>query len=254
MFGRWPLLPVYFTFAAFGIWRLRLINAPLASAILAVLIVWPLAHAPFSWVTGRYMLPAQLCACFLATYGAAQAWSLAGTLSSPWRAITLRGVAPTFVFVMAAFMVVPSIIIVHDWPTINSHSDEGNLGPMRMTIASLNSGSLVVSGFALGLRDANPGVQHADLLDYHIRLGSGERGQTALVDFIAGQIKAGRPTYYLYTRWEAGYDYEGYGRSGFANFWQAVAARFELVQIAESPPTQDPQIRPWTLFKVEPKQ
>ena len=253
LFGRWPFLPVYITFATYGIWRLSVINAPLAVAILAVLIVWPLAHAPFSWTTGRYMLPAQLCVAFLATYGASQAWSLAGTLSSPWRGATRRAVAPAFVFVMAASMVVPSIIIVHDWPTIKSRSDEGSLGQMRPIVASLDKGALLISGFALGLRSANPDVEQADLLDYHIRLGAGERGQTALVNFVAEQMASGRPIYYLYTRWEDGHDYEGDGRSGFANFWQAVSTRFELVPITKSPPTDDLQVRPWALYKVEPK-
>jgi hypothetical protein len=251
MLGGWPLLPLELLLASFGLWRLRRANQALALGLLALVVTWPLAHAPFSWATARYMLPAQLCVLFLATFGAAQAWTLTEALRSPWRGLLRRGVAPFLVLTTAAFLVVPSLIILDDWPTITARSDEGALRQLRPTIGGLDGRSLVVSTAALGLRNANPGIEHADLIDYHIRLGTGNAGQAALVDVVAKALDEGRPVYYLYTRWEDGIDYEGDGRSGFVRYWQALSSRFEVTPILQSPPTADPNVRPWKLYRVE---
>jgi hypothetical protein len=142
------------------------------------------------------------------------------------------------------------MIILHDWPTIAARSDEGSLRQLRPIMARLSNGSLLVSADVPGLRDAKARIDYEDLIEYQSHIGTGDYAQQRLVSHISQQLHQQRQVYYLYTRWEDGIDYEGNGRSGFGHFWQAVTANFTVTMLQQSPPNDDPNVRPWALYEV----
>src|SRR5206468_1119882 len=92
-------------------------NRGLTLALLYVLVAWPLVHAPFYWLNGRYMMPANLFAYYFAGLGAAEAWRWAVSQKQTLGVATRCGLLLAF-FSLGAFFAVPSALFLRDWPAL----------------------------------------------------------------------------------------------------------------------------------------
>jgi hypothetical protein len=218
--------------AVAGTARLLRLNRPLALAVIFIIVVWPLAYAPFQWHSVRYMLPARFFVWYLAGFGVVELAALTRNLRVGQRA-SLRAYLAIAMISMGALLVVPTALLLSHWPEVAAQSDEGVFQELRPVVAGYQPGAMLLSTMTRGLRDTNPRLEYVDLIDrwyaddLNPGIGSGTAALTAQVE---AAIAARRPVYYVYSRMEAGSDFSG-GHDGFGLYYDTLRRRFDMTEV-----------------------
>jgi hypothetical protein len=230
-----------------GSGRLWRVNRPLAIALLWIMFVSPIVHAPFHFAEGRYMLPAVLCSYFVAAHGASVVWSWSKRSRAK---ISRASVAFAFV-VLAAIMIVASSALVLKWRTIVANH-EAIIREMRPEVANLDDGAMLISAYVLAVRN-NDRVTYFDLLEYMYEHGTDTSAISELTTQVQMNLDADLKVYYLYSKWEDGDagGYDSLGRGKFIDYFEALKARFTVKPIRGSDPDQNKGLARWMLYVVE---
>jgi hypothetical protein len=235
-----------------GGYRLWRTNRGLALAVLITLVVWPLALTPFHFQMARYVLPVGVFFYFLAAMGPREIWRLAGSMQSSRRPL-LHLYAAGSLAITAILFVGTSMEVLHRWPTLAARSDAGLARELRPTLEQLEPNSLLVTAVAGPFRGTVHNLAYFDLIDNAMERGIGPASQAYLSNEIESALNCGTAVYYLYSRWEAGDDFQGDGRDNYLSFFETVQHNFQVEKVLDAP-TLNLGEYVWTLYRVEAKQ
>jgi hypothetical protein len=149
-------------------------------------------------------------------------------------------------------MTVLSLVVVKDWPTASAESDEGMSRETRPVVANLPQDSLLVSAVTRGVRDSNSSVEYLDLIDYGLREGDSAASLARFTSKVEQAMSEGRAVYYLYSQWEAGYDFEGGSRGRYRSYFDAAQQRFSTAEVFQTSRSRLSQT-PWILYELKSK-
>jgi hypothetical protein len=194
------------------------------------LLVWPLAHAPFSFAEERYMLPAMFFVLLTASFGPAELWELAQAKARRPRAI--RRMAA--VVLPAGVAVIYGVFVggrLADWRVDAGCSDESALRELRPAVAALDGDPLIVTAMARGFVFEDDDGRYLDLVDRRIAMDSAEASTGEVVADVARALDAGRPVYYVYGRLEDERDDLGLAGPGVDIYFAAIEGRFAVSEV-----------------------
>jgi hypothetical protein len=243
-----PLLVFTLPLALVGFRKLWRLSRPLAIAIGLIILIWPLAHSPFPFVSGRYMMPARFFLYFLIALAPAELLDYARSATAR-RALWLRLGLGFAAGVILFFYLASSATIVANWPAIAAASDEGLLREVRPVIGALEGRPLIVTAVARGLEETDAG--YFDLLGHSLAYGNAGRPDL-VVAAAASALQSGRPAYYLHTHWEDGKDLVGDGSQRYAAYFDAVANEFQVTEAWRSEGLRAKKYS-WVLYELAPR-
>lgn len=230
-----------------GVKELWRVDRPLAIALLWIILISPIVHAPFQFAEGRYMLPATLCSYFVAAHGASVVWSW----STRARPKSVRASVAFSFAICSGVMLLASFALVLQWRTIVDNH-EAIIREMRPEVANLEDGSMFISAYVLAIRN-NDHLDYFDLLEYMHEYGASASAVSELTTRVQMKLDEGLRVYYLYSKWEDG-DAGGYdarGRGKFIDYFEALKTRFTVKLVRGSSPTQNKEVARWMLYVVE---
>jgi hypothetical protein len=242
-FGYWGafvLVPLAIA-GGMDLWRR---NRALLFVAVYMLAVWPLAHAPLPFASGRYMLPPLVFALLLAAHGPAQLGRISAQWSSAGR-LAVHGAMVTGIAALGFVWCGLDAGMLYHWPSLAGQSDEAAYRELRPVIAALPPGALLVSTGTRGVRDSNRAIDYLDLIDYSIVAGNTSARVQGVLDRVTRARGEGRAVYYLRTRLEANGDNLGTGGAGFDRYFDALSG---TTRMTESHRTSVPD---FVLYRVE---
>jgi len=201
----------------------------LASAYMV--IAWPLMHAPFLFANHRYMLAPIFLVLLLAAHGASML--LADAPGSRWLPIRRTLAAPALILFVAALLLGGAGTARH-WGRNAASSDEAAFQELRPFVAELPADSLLVGAVLRGVDDANNDIAQLDLIDYSLAEGNTPQNVAAIADMVGTSLAAGRPVYYLYSRFEANGDDLGRGDTGYDAYFDAIEGEYRAIVVYQT--------------------
>jgi len=219
-------------------------NRSLLFVSIYMLTIFPLAHVPLPFATGRYMLPSLVFALLLAAHAPAAVIGMTARQPALVRN-TWRGLTAAVVLLIGANFVVVDAATLWNGPDVASRSDEAGYRQLRPSIAALPSGALLVSGGTRGVRDSNGRIEYLDLIDYSLATDNGPERVNEIMQRIQRALDGGRPVYYLYTSVEGINITFATRGPGYQPYFDAASQRFHLTPVRET------SLKFFTLYRVE---
>jgi len=239
-------VPLLVPFALVGFARLRRMHPSGFYFILYVLATWPVIFSQFTFYSYRYMLLPALLLAILVAIGISYLWTIKESFTGH---LPLRIFARSTSILLGIFLTSISIAMAINWPSLATESDEGLLIELRPIVSSLGEESLVVSAVSRGFYDSPGAPQSVDLIDLWLDWGSGLPAQTILKSRVQQALDNQQPVYYLYSRYEAGKDFHGHGRSHFQNFFDSVSTSFLVEEVYRTQRKNLDSVN-WILYSV----
>ncbi len=245
----WIGAPFLVPLAALGVLRLWKDNRPLTLALGSLLIIWPVVHSPFLFVSGRYMLPSMLALFFFCSVGfsglmADREGQRAGVLWKPvraWAVVSLAVLASLFVFAAG--------IIASDWKRMAAESDAGLAGEFRPILEQLPAGTLVVTSVSRAFVQEDFPLQYVDLFDQSVAYLNRDEGVAATVAAVQAKLGQGDQVYYLYSHMDTDMRNIGGIWDYFGRYYQGLDAEFEMTEVFRAVHERG-GIEPWILYRI----
>lgn len=243
--GSFCVVPLAFA----GARRLHRLNSPLLIAGLAIIIVWPLAHAPLSFASARYMLPPLFFVFLLVTLGPAEVLSFASKIGNKWRPPVLAYLVLA-VGLLGFIFLVGTGLIIGNWHNRAAESDEGLFREFRPVVRNLGQRSLVISAVSRGFTGSEGGIEFVDLIDLWLDHGRRPDGLPGLISLVEDYLAEGRQAYYLYSRFESGIDFQGGGRDHYDDYFEAINDKYQLTPVFRSSAKSLGEEN-WILYRID---
>lgn len=243
-----PGLVLLVPLALAGTARLWRLNRSLTLALGYIIFAWPPLFAGFVFTEARYMLPAHFCLLLLTAIGAAIVWS-ARPPAAPLARVVRLYLPGAVVFFLVILMTFTSVAVIGGWRESAAQSDEGMFREVRPAVRAIEEDALLVSAMTQGLGANLGSFERIDLIEHYLAHGSDEAGVQSVVSAVQQALADDRNVYYLYSRYEAGDDFEGKGRQGFRNFFDGIAARYQVHQVFVTE-SRSFGTNPWLLYEV----
>ena len=101
-------------------------------------------------------------------------------------------------------------------------------------LAELPPDSLLVGAVLRGVDDANHDIAQLDLIDFSLAEGNTPQNVAAIADMVGTSLAAGRPVYYLYSRFEANGDDLGRGDTGYDAYFDAIEGEYRAIVVYQT--------------------
>ncbi|MEX0750643.1 MAG: glycosyltransferase family 39 protein [Dehalococcoidia bacterium] len=231
-----PMVAVLLAFGVSPLWR----RAPsLVLVAIYLLIVWPVAHAPFPFVNERYMLLPWFFTLLIAVHGPIEVWRSTRDAQSPFRALR-RATGITAQFLIVALFAVGVFQTLSTWPDDVGLSDESALEELRPVVASFDDDALIITALARGFDHARDDRAYLDLIDHRIEMRDRSSSVAEIVATIEQALDDRRAVYYVYSRFEEAGENAGLGGDGLDIYFTGVEARFRVSEMFRA---QQPEYR-----------
>jgi len=221
-----PFISVLAALGGTYLWRH---NRTLLFVSAYMLTIVPLGYVPLPFANNRYMLPSLTFALLLAAHAPAAVIELTArqpaAARNAWRAL-----AGGFALLLCTYFAAADTVMLVQWPSNASLSDEAGYRQLRPVIAALPADALIVSGGTRGVRDSNRAIEYLDLIDYSLSTDNGPQRVDEIMQRIQGALDQRRPVYYLYTSVEGiNISFTATG-AGYQPYFDATQQRFRLTE------------------------